>query len=255
MSSRTSRFKDWHQKFVVEERYVARVVRRRLYAASFILMGVGVALFLTILFQVLARNGIVHVDQVINTWFEQHRSGFVTPFMIFFAIAFGPILLPILLAIAIIVWIWRAKHAWRPLVLGGFMILGVIIVEVIAHSVGRMRPPTDFMLLEVDHTFSFPSGHVMATADFLLISSYLIVSRRPVRRLITICASVSVIVILLQIVSRMYLGYHWLSDTLASVSLSLFMLGLVMAVDTRRTVRVRGEKIEGEFSQPRVHGT
>lgn len=255
MTEHTSRLKNWHQKFVVEERYVPRVVRRRLYAAAGILMGVGLALFLSILFQVIARNGIVHVDQVVNTWFEQHRSGYVTPFMISLAIGFGPIMLPIILAIAIIIWIWRAKHAWRPLVLAGFMILGVIIVELIAHSVGRMRPPTDFMLLEVDHTFSFPSGHVMATADFFLICSYLIVSRRPTRRLITLCASVSAAIILLQIISRMYLGYHWMSDTFASVSLALFMLGLVMAVDTWRTVRVRGEKIEGEFSQPQVHGT
>jgi len=45
-----------------------------------------------------------------------------------------------------------------------------------------------------------------------------------------------------QIISRLYLGYHWLSDTLASVSLSLVMLGSVIAIDTWRTARVPGEQ-------------
>ena len=39
-------------------------------------------------------------------------------------------------------------------------------------------------------------------------------------------------------VSRIYLGYHWTTDALASISLSLVILGAVIAVDTHHTVRV-----------------
>jgi membrane-associated phospholipid phosphatase len=39
-------------------------------------------------------------------------------------------------------------------------------------------------------------------------------------------------------VSRLYLGYHWATDALASVSLSLVILGAVIDLDTHRTVRV-----------------
>jgi undecaprenyl-diphosphatase len=47
----------------------------------------------------------------------------------------------------------------------------------------------------------------------------------------------------------LYLGYHWLSDALASVSLSLVILGGVIALDTWRTARIPGERITGEFSK------
>lgn len=41
-----------------------------------------------------------------------------------------------------------------------------------------------------------------------------------------------------QITGRLYLGYHWLTDTLASLSIACVVLGAVIMIDTRRTVRV-----------------
>ncbi len=41
-----------------------------------------------------------------------------------------------------------------------------------------------------------------------------------------------------QVVTRLYLGYHWLTDTLASVGLSMMITALAIAVDTHVTVRV-----------------
>ena len=249
------RVTDWHKKFIVEERYVTPQVRRRLYVAAIALMVVGAALFTTFIYQVVNNTGIVQQDHQVATWFVQHRASDITPFMMSLAIAFGPVVLPIVLALFIAVWIITAKHIWRPALLGGFMILGVIAVQIIAHMVGRERPPVELMLLGADHTFSFPSGHVMGTADFLLIASYLIASRKPTRRRIVIGSVVVLVGIALQIISRLYLGYHWMSDTLTSVSLALFVLGLVILVDTWRTVRIPGEKIEGEFSEPQVAKT
>ena len=34
------------------------------------------------------------------------------------------------------------------------------------------------MLFGADHTFSFPSGHVLGACDFLLVGTFLIFSRR-----------------------------------------------------------------------------
>jgi undecaprenyl-diphosphatase len=61
--------------------------------------------------------------------------------------------------------------------------------------------------------------------------------------------------ILAQVISRLYLGYHWISDTAASIALAMVIVGAVIAIDTMRTVRIPGEKIEGEFSRPQVEGT
>ena len=105
------------------------------------------------------------------------------------------------------------------------------------------------MLFGIDHTFSFPSGHVLGACDFLLVGTFLIFSRRRKTRATVLGFVGAGVGIVLASVSRLYLGYHWLTDTLASFSLSLLILGGVIALDTWRTARVPGERVTGELSK------
>ena len=111
------------------------------------------------------------------------------------------------------------------------------------------------MLFGADHTFSFPSGHVLGTSDFLLVLAFLLASRRQSTRFTAAAVALAVLGILAQVASRLYLGYHWISDTTASMALSMVVLGAVMAIDTKRTVRIPGEPVRGELSQQQIHGT
>ena len=128
------------------------------------------------------------------------------------------------------IWIIRARKLWRPLLLAGAMLTGVILAQVITRLVERPRPPMDLMVLGADSTYSFPSGHVLGASDFLLVGAFLVFSRR--RRLGAVIAGFSAAVagIATQAISRLYLGYHWLTDVLASVSLSLIVLAAVIAL-------------------------
>lgn len=131
----------------------------------------------------------------------------------------------------------------------------MILIQILTRLVQRPRPPLDLMLFGKDTTYSFPSGHVAGTADFFLLLPYLIISRKPTCGRIAVGVVVAVIGISSQVFSRLYLGYHWLSDTLASICLAMVILGLVMAIDTRRTVRIPGEKVTGELSQVQTEDT
>jgi undecaprenyl-diphosphatase len=156
------------------------------------------------------------------------------------AVAFGPVGMPIVVAVVAAVWFVRARHAWRPILLAAAMLTGVVLAEVIAHLVGRPRPPLAQMLLGPDHTKSFPSGHLLGIANFCLTGSYLLLSRS--RRIAPriILPIVAVVLIALMLVDRVYLGYHWPTDTLASFCLALLEVGIVIAVDTWRTVETHG---------------
>lgn len=253
--TKTSLWRRFRQKFTVEERYVDKNVRRNLYIASVCLFIFGLVTFVIILVQVLTNTGIVTLDHSAEVWFDHMRSPDVTIGMIGLAIVFGPIALPIIVFVVTVLWIIFSKHAWRPIILAIFMIIGVVIVEVTAHLVQRQRPPVNLMLFMTDHTFSFPSGHVCGTADFLLITSYLLLSRKPTKARIIIGSCIVTLGIAVQICSRLYLGHHWLSDTLASVCISLALLGIVIALDTWRTVKVNGEKVTGKLSKHQTQGT
>ena len=234
---------------MVEERYVDPADRRRLYRASIILAVVGVALFIATLISVVQADGLSAADVPVHDWLLTTRSGAVTAIMIFLAVFFGPIALPIIVLVVILVWGFAAKHAWRPILLASAMLTGVIISQIILHIVQRSRPPVDQMLFGADQTFSFPSGHVLGACDFLLVGTYLIFSRRRNPRAAVFGFIGAGIGIVLAVVSRLYLGYHWTTDALASFSLSLLILGGVIALDTWRTARIPGEPITGELSR------
>ncbi|WP_461187826.1 phosphatase PAP2 family protein [Arthrobacter sp. Z4-13] len=243
------RWQAFHDKFVVEERYVDPADRRRLYGAAVILVAAGLALFLATLISVVQADGLSAADGPARNWLLGLRSEILTVVMIFLAVVFGPIALPIIVLVVVVAWGFAAKHAWRPVLLASAMLTGVIISQIILQIVRRSRPPVDQMLFGIDHTFSFPSGHVLGACDFLLVGAFLIYSRRSNRRAAVFGFMGAGIGIVLAALSRLYLGYHWLSDALASLSLSLVILGGVIALDTWRTARVPGERITGELSK------
>jgi len=239
----------FHDKFVVEERYMSADARRNLYRIAVALMIVGAVMFTFILFSVLQHTGISAVDEPVRSGLVKLRGEPTTTIMIILAIVFGPIGLPIIILVFTVAWGLLAKHAWRPMVLAGAMLTGVILAQLIGRSVGRQRPPVDLMLFGADTTFSFPSGHVLGACDFLLITTFLVFSRRKNPKAAVAGFVVAGIGIFFAAVSRLYLGYHWTTDALASLSISFVILGSVMLLDTWRTARIPGEQITGELSK------
>src|SRR3712207_3207592 len=123
-----------------------------------------------------------------------------------------------------VAWGALAKHAWRPLLLAAAMITGVGLAQVIGRSVERTRPPVELMLFGADHTFSFPSGHVLGASNFLLVTAFLVFSRHSNPAVAATGFVFAVFGVALAALSRLYLGYHWVSDAIASVAVSLVVL-------------------------------
>jgi undecaprenyl-diphosphatase len=223
-------------KFRAEARPRTERQRRRLLVIAGVLATIGAVGFIVLLYDVLNHDGLAVLDRPLQRTVEHYRSPQLTGVMIVLAAAFGPVAMPIIVLITTAFWFLRSKHAWRPIVLAVAMLTGVILAEVIAHLVGRPRPPVEQMLFGPDHTFSFPSGHVLGIANFLLTGSYLLFSRsRNLAREITGIV-VAAVLLAVMCADRIYLGYHWPTDTLASVCLALLELGTVIAIDTWRTV-------------------
>lgn len=238
----------FNQKFVVEERYMEPADRAGLYRTSVVLAASGTALFLLALASVLLNGGLAAIDEPLRNWLLDTRSDAATGIMRFLAVLFGPIALPIIVLVVNVVWGFTARHAWRPILLAAGMLGGVGISQVVLHLVDRSRPPIELMLFGIDHTYSFPSGHVLGACDFLLIGAYLIASRSRNPKVSMVCFTVAAFGIVLAALSRLYLGYHWFTDAFASFSLALVIMGGIMALDTWRTARIPGEPITGGLS-------
>jgi undecaprenyl-diphosphatase len=245
----------FHDKFVVEERFMEPSARKGLYRTAVMLMVLGLVLFGAALAVVLqSGSGPSPADEAARTWLLTLRSEPLTGVMIFLAVIFGPIGLPIIVLVVNVVWGFVSRHAWRPIVLAAAMLTGVVVSQIILQIVRRLRPPVDLMLFGADSTFSFPSGHVLGACDFLLVTTFLVFSRRKNQRAAVVGFVIAGVGVILAALSRLYLGYHWLSDAAASVALSLLILGAVIALDTWRTARIPGERITGELSKADAPG-
>ncbi|SDR65235.1 phosphatase PAP2 family protein [Agrococcus carbonis] len=242
--SRRERARRWHDRFLVEERHLEPAARRRFYATAATMIAVGLVLFVALLVGVVTGSGLASFDAPVEDWVDDRRTPDTTAFMAVLAFVFGPVALPVIVLAVVVVWGLTAKHLWRPLLLAAGMLTGVALALIIAPIVQHPRPPVAEMLLGPDHTFSFPSGHVLGAADFFLLLAFLLASRRSRTWFTVLAVTVAIVMVVAQAAGRIYLGYHYVSDTAASVALSLVIVGAVIAIDTHRTVRAPGEPLE-----------
>jgi membrane-associated phospholipid phosphatase len=251
--ARTGKSPGWwrvfHDKFMVEERFMSEHARKNLYRIAVALMSLGAVLFFLILADVLQEGAVSAGDEPVRSWLLGLRSETLTTVMIILAVIFGPVGLPIIVLVVTVTWGLLARHAWRPILLAAAMLTGVGLAQIIGRAVDRQRPPVDLMLFGADHTFSFPSGHVLGACDFLLLTTFLVFSRHSNPKAAVVGFVMAGIGVFFAAVSRLYLGYHWVTDAMASVSISLVIFGAVMALDTWRTARVPGEQVTGTLSK------
>ncbi len=246
MISTTTRAADdtrgwWHRKFAPQVRTVTVTERAVLRRSSVLLAVVGTVVFATMLVGVLTHSGVQRFDAPVDRWFDTQRDTDRTNAMVVLATVFGPVGMPIVVLAVTVSWALLARHAWRPLVLACGMVLGVVTAQALAPLVRHPRPPVAEMLLGPDHSFSFPSGHVLGASDFFLIGAFLVASRTQ-RRWVTVALfALAGLMIASQVVSRLYLGYHWLTDTLSSVGLSMMITAVVIAIDTHLTTRLAAD--------------
>ncbi|HEY8295457.1 MAG TPA: phosphatase PAP2 family protein, partial [Micrococcaceae bacterium] len=211
--------------------------RKRLYATGAGLLVVGVVLFLLVLAAVTSGGGLALLDQPSHDWLVAHRNPLLTGVLEAVTTVSSPTYLTVIGIGFALLWAWRSRQLWRPGLLMAAMVATVALSYLVKHQVIRHRPPTSQMLMGPDDAFSFPSGHTMGAAVFLLVLSYLLLSRlsAPVRLAPWVVAAVVVVVGVLTVaLSRLYLGYHWLTDVTASMTLSLWILGLVIIADSWR---------------------
>jgi membrane-associated phospholipid phosphatase len=175
---------------------------------------------------VLENGDLSRVDPIVAVAVPSERTSALTVVARFMDLV-GSTAVVGALAVVLVVVLWfrvrdRVAAAWVAAAMGtaGILILGV------KHLVGRVRPGADLVLGAVDTSPAFPSGHTLGTTVFLGLVAGLALTRSRSLAVRWVAVAGWLLGSVAMAASRVYLGYHWMTDVLAGLALGSAVLAL-----------------------------
>jgi membrane protein DedA with SNARE-associated domain/membrane-associated phospholipid phosphatase len=173
----------------------------------------------------LERDGLAASDTSIASSVAGHRSDVLTPFARAVTGAGGEVSIAVL-TVAVVAGLVLARRRRDAAVLVVAMAGSALLVVGVKHVVMRARPGPAHLLGPIDHGYSFPSGHTLFSTVFLAMVVWLLLPRLAPRWRTVAVAAAAVLAFAVG-ASRVYLGYHWPTDVLASWLIAVGWLGLM----------------------------
>jgi undecaprenyl-diphosphatase len=187
---------------------------------TFVVGGYLLVSFIDFARELLVGIALTRLDPRITTLLRSFRSPALTRVMWSASLLFDPLVAATLVAAtAAVLWAWGRRPG--AVLLASSVATSALVRSVVARILSRPRPPAHFALINLPHSFSFPSGHTLMATTYLATLTFLgwRAARSPRARL-AIVTGATLLGGLVGI-SRVYLGAHWMSDVVASWTLGL----------------------------------
>ena len=198
-----------------------------------LVLGIGVAFLMSFLVSrvydaVTERDGIAALDVPLLHAAMQLRSPVLDGFAATVAYVFGPIGMPIMAVVAILVLSLR-RRSLTPLILIAAAGIGSLLMTIAGKDIiGRHRPLLSDAIAPFEYSPSFPSGHALNATVIAGVVGYLIWLRRDSIAAKIASIAVPVIIAIVVGLTRILLGAHWFTDVLAGWLLGAAWLALIV---------------------------
>ena len=190
---------------------------------------IGALIFFSWLTDEVLEGDSVHFDEVTRTAVHQLASPTMTAAMRFLSFVGSSIVLTILTTIVII---WFAKKRWgREAKLFAATMIGAALLNVTLKMSFQRARPTPFFNLTAPESYSFPSGHSLASACFFGALAAILTARIKNRRVRMFLWIVCAFMFLSIGFSRIYLGVHHTTDVIAGFVAALIWILVVRFVE------------------------
>jgi membrane-associated phospholipid phosphatase len=208
--------------------------QRRLFFAAAGLLVAGDAIFWLMVAAVQSDSGAALLDAPVHDGLVAARNPWATALLTAVTTVTSPLWMSLIGAVVAVAWAIRKRELWRPAMLMGAMAATAVLSYLVKHELVRARPSSGDFLLGPDDALSFPSGHTFGAAVFLFVLAYLLASRARAAPAGLWGGLVACMGTALVALSRLYLGYHWLTDVVASIGLAFAVTGAVILADGLR---------------------
>lgn len=201
---------------------IALILILEIIFGSFIVL-VSLAIFFKLAREI-AEKDVISFDSTITNFIYLLRTPLLTTVMNWITFFGGEYFLDVAILISII-FLFK-KHKLDALIFTFILILSVGLNFYLKEFFHRARP--DFLPLAFEKTYSFPSGHAMNSFVFFTSISYFIFRKMKNRKLGAFLIILSVLLIFLIGVSRIYMGVHYPSDVIAGFAAGLLCFVIVL---------------------------
>ena len=211
-----------------------RASQQVLFCWAGALLVAGDAVFWLMFAAVQSDSGLAVLDGPVHSLLVDSRNPVATVLLTVLSAVTAPEVLTVVGAVFALAWVLWKRELWRPAVLMAALLLAVVLTTLIKQLVSRSRPPASDFLLGPDDALSFPSGHTVGVGVFAVVLAYLVLSRSGTHSTAVLGFCAAFALTLLVGLSRLYLGYHWLTDVVASFGVALAVAAVAMFTDIAR---------------------
>ena len=193
-----------------------------------LMLAAGALLLFAWLADEMLEGDAMQFDDVVRGRIHQFASPALTSSMRVVTIVGAP---SVLFGLSLVVGLgFVARRHYRAMILLGVAMTGSILLNwALKHSFHRTRP-VPFFDIQAPSSFSFPSGHALASFCFYSTIAALISARSNSRTVRWVAWTLAALLILLVGVSRIYLGVHYPSDVAAGYAAAfIWVMTIVVA--------------------------
>lgn len=228
--------------YCYDNRPVTPIKKRRLeFLTLSLALGISAAVASLIFFAWLTNEVLEgetrHFDEVTRA--AVHRLASPTMTAIMRGISFTGSSL-FLTTATILMFIWFLTHQWRRegWLLGITMLGASILNTTLKLTFQRPRPEPFFDLL-APRTYSFPSGHSLASFCFFGALATVLTARIENKRINFVTWLIAGVMVLLIGLSRIYLGVHYTTDVVAGYAAALIWIAVIRFLEMELVRRRR----------------
>lgn len=201
-----------------------------------ILIITGIIIFLCAFIYKDSDGGLGEFNYIVLSWFSTHRIPTTNSLMLAITSVASPKIILAISSVGCLIWAYKKREIWRPFLLTLSMLISAIASYLLKIITQNDRPNIFDMVPPLETGFSFPSGHTLVTFIFLLTAGYLLYSRYSGSDKIfwlVVWVNTTVIGTTIIALTRLYLGYHWLTDVMASIGVGLIIFVFIIFLDRR----------------------
>ena len=185
----------------------------------------AVAVFLVLALLLTLGSSLAALDLQVTQFLQARRTPWLSRAMLFLSDSHETVRV---LAAAALLAMWRFYRGDRPAVVSLAVVpIGQLLNVGLNHVFQRVRPVVPEPLVHLS-TYSFPSGHAVASTVLYGVLCALVLQRVRSRFWRVAAVAGALAMVLLVAFSRVYLGAHYLSDVIAGIAVCAACVAVVL---------------------------